>query len=1246
MPKFSEQTRLKDPLLKQFPTSLWDTCFDKSQSLSDSQRQLMEQDLDTPAPRLDDLSGNESLQGWICILIGHPKANERALFTKATSLGLPLNVIMAGALMTNRVDILRLCDQSASILPSASFDPLHYAVISGSLEPLQWLNEKYSNEALYEMIKANCYATFSIAAHWGHLNVLKWFEEKAPTELRNMIKAMEYRAFKRAAENGNLHVLKWLEENADRTLLDMIKAGDHKVFQEAAAGGHLHVLEWLQEKAPEKAQDMIAADNSNVFHIAAYSGHLHVLEWLEKKSKTTLSDRIKAKYYWIFQNAASVGHLHILEWVKSQLGQEARIKLPNMVKHGDYQIFQDVISGGYLNVLTWLAAIAKEELPHILERNNYEAFRYAAANGHLDVLVWIADKAPKKLQNMIEAENYHAFEYAAISGHLNVLEWLEKKATAKRPNMIKAAKYNAFKGAAGYGHLNVLEWLEKKASAELQNMIRTDNYFAFQSAAANGHLKVLKWFEKKAPSELSNMIKADQYQGFRWAAENGHLNILEWFEKKAPSELSNMIKAEQYQVFRCAAANGYLDILKWIEQNAPAERQAMVKLNNYEAFRFAIHRNWFAIRNYFFSFPSVFSYAEMHEREYGATYVHPFIQEKLATLRAQRQDLETREPHAIFDIINEEESHLCFYMIRNLIRRNDPALHDNLRFLIEIPSVKALLPTAVTPNEGNELLRLALAVGNGEAADILLNVSAVRELAEANNFYAAERRGALDLRQLANNRESSLTVLNSMEQARLKRATDHYQPFLRKVGVSNLITQLRKTLETRYLENPAVIIRDDDTSLALPIAWADFATLQTTLSDTEKARAFNAYYSHKDHTAYRYLSKPNPWMYHNASYVYVNPENTTERWSTFEEYQPLIAMLYVAAIDTKIPATDGFTVATRFEHFIDELAHIGRAHNWDRTRIVVDTAGQPILDDHGYAKMEEYDDGEGDKPTCFSGIKRRLFQSVLGHPLLLMLTDAIMTQELNEFICAHFQAKINDANKPAFCAEYQSKYVELSTEDIPLLHSLNISPEQQEAFVVTLQIKYGEEFDATFKRKLKIRFGLKESGILYANHAEKFSYLLRPILGIIPPTLSPEDNSAVAPEEPETIEASPLDRTMPNCPIRTKLIDDLNRYITSVENGSRRKFTYFQERQKENRNINYHLAKNLRGALQNTNTEIAQVFQNISGQREGVRKQLKSKLIGNFLLSDELNKIIKQGRSTQRKAPSGLQFNHPSELRP
>jgi len=65
----------------------------------------------------------------------------------------------------------------------------------------------------------------------------------------------------------------------------------------------------------------------------------------------------------------------------------------------------------------------------------------------------------------------------------------------------------------------------------------------------------------------------------------------------------------------------------------------------------------------------------------------------------------------------------------------------------------------------------------------------------------------------------------------------------------------------------------------------------------------------------------------------MNLDNPAERWSTFKEYSSLISLLFLAAQDEETAAINGYTVDTRVEHFIDELAHIGRAHNWDNTRI-------------------------------------------------------------------------------------------------------------------------------------------------------------------------------------------------------------------------------------------------------------------------------------------------------------------------
>ena len=97
--------------------------------------------------------------------------------------------------------------------------------------------------------------------------------------------------------------------------------------------------------------------------------------------------------------------------------------------------------------------------------------------------------------------------------------------------------------------------------------------------------------------------------------------------------------------------------------------------------------------------------------------------------------------------------------------------------------------------------------------------------------------------------------------------------------------------------------------------------------------------------------------------------------------------------------TDGFSFESRLSLFVEELALIGRAHNWDETRIVTDAAGQPILDEDDNPMREEYDDLEGDRPSCFSGVKRRLFQSVHGHPLFRILTQETIAKELQR-LCA------------------------------------------------------------------------------------------------------------------------------------------------------------------------------------------------------------------------------------------------------
>jgi len=438
---------------------------------------------------------------------------------------------------------------------------------------------------------------------------------------------------------------------------------------------------------------------------------------------------------------------------------------------------------------------------------------------------------------------------------------------------------------------------------------------------------------------------------------------------------------------------------------------------------------------------------------------------------------------------------LFFYYARQLIRRNEPDLRDDLVMLLSIPGVKERAHRSIRGGQENELLRLALSVNNAMAAELLLGLPSERELAARNNFYREEQRGALDLSQLARDRESSMTALSQGEQQRLAGVLNRYQPLLKTAGVEQCMSDLREELVSRYKAKPVSIEFIDGkgvkSPLVLPLEWSAFQALN--LAEPNYTKALQAYYQHTEHSAWRYLSKPNPWMHANASYVYVNEQNPQEKWSTYEEYQSLISVLYLAAIDEETPATDTYTTETRLTHFIEELAFIGRAHNWDDTKEKRDAQGNILLDKQGQPIKEEYDNLEGDRPSCYSGVKRRLFQAVQGHPLLVFLTKEVLMQEANDFVRSYFKSVINDANRKALKEALDKRVFgdELTAEDWKALKQVDVSKAKQEEFVGKFSNKYGSQFsqDAVFNALIAQMFTLKETEKSKEAHLLNFAHL-------------------------------------------------------------------------------------------------------------------------------------------------------------
>ena len=704
---------------------------------------------------------------------------------------------------------------------------------------------------------------------------------------------------------------------------------------------------------------------------------------------------------------------------------------------------------GNLQELDRIVSMNPEQIQNMVSARDYFAFREAVFHGHLAVIEKLVKLAPERVHDMVGAKNFLAFQLAAHNGHLAVLDKLITILPGKVLDMVSANNFYAFQLAAQKGHLAVMDKLINIASKNIYEMMSADNFAAFSGAAAHGQLGVMEKLMELAPDKVHDMVCARDYHAFRKAAHNGHLATIKKLIDLAPDNIQDMVSAENFYAFQFAASHGHLDVMEKLMEIASDKVQDMVSADNFYAFEMAHENAQLQIVERLLSVPAVFTYAEMHPHEYRE-FVQDFMNFELSTLSQDTNNFNTNHPGQVFDITDLEKAKLYFYMLRPLIRQQTPESLNQISLLLDIPSVRALAHQEITPNEPNELLRLAMSLNHQAAAHRLLAIPAVYELAVRNDFYQQEQRHGLDLRALAQNRESSMTALTQGEQNTLKAVETIYKPIIDTRGAAAIMNELRHDIATRYQANPATVQTGDGREIELPLEYKDYQNLAKTFSADTRERALKSYYEAPVHTAYRYLSKPNPWMATNAQFVHRTSEGA---WSTFEGYQDLISLLYLAAKDNNTPSINDYSIEDRIHHFIRELADIGRAHNWDKTRI-----------NRSRGVSEEYDDLEGDKPSCHAGVKRRLFQSVKGHPLLIILTENLIKQEAREMVREHFKNAINETNYESLQQAWQSVIDrEVDNDNRDILKQLDLSEEQVQSMLDTLHKKYGPRFDEYFQ---------------------------------------------------------------------------------------------------------------------------------------------------------------------------------------
>ena len=412
------------------------------------------------------------------------------------------------------------------------------------------------------------------------------------------------------------------------------------------------------------------------------------------------------------------------------LTDDQLLDIANTIHLSEEALFYCAARTGRINIIKKIInANSIDQLRKMTMTQCGEVFYGAAANGHLDILCELMDRLPNDALHMIREWGYAAFNRAAKYGQLDVINELFKRAPFDINNMIQHREYEAFYQAGYNGHFSVMEKILSISSPEeRRSMIKAGHHSAIAAALMHSRVdKIDMLLSHLTPNDIITMFMEDGKWLYNRAAFGG-LQAIDKLRSLVPEGFStggSIPPVFQENIFEGAIEGGRLEVINTLLTIIPStEVPALITNARYKAFHYAKDNPNPMVMQRLLSFAEGFSYAEdAPDSSYRYEYAEPFAMEKIRSLRLQRASLEASHPDAVFDITDANEAKLCFYIIRNIIRRTRRSSNvDDLLFLLAIPSVKALVHQPITPHYPNELLSFALDYDHIQAAKILIKV--------------------------------------------------------------------------------------------------------------------------------------------------------------------------------------------------------------------------------------------------------------------------------------------------------------------------------------------------------------------------------------------------------------------------------------------------------------------------------------------------------------------------------------------
>ncbi|STX61209.1 ankyrin repeat domain-containing protein [Legionella moravica] len=1028
------------------------------------------------------------------------------------------------------VDILQYLEshmtkkQRIAAVVAGYYQAYRQAAINGHVATMQYLEPRMPYGRKHAALRANQYKVVRAAVKRGDVSTLEQLQTGLEDSIwKEALSANGYEIYGMAAEQGDMVTLQYLEGcmgAAQRSIaISMFNPEGLGCtpYIRAIRNGHIEMVQHLESlMTPQQVLEALKNSTFNPYYLAISCGHLHILKHLESnilKEATRLF--ISAGSWLAYRKALCGNNTAIVEHLETYM-TDAEIKM--ILRASNYKLYEEVMRSGCLSNLKHIEKhLFKAETQTVLRNQNCHNYALAISHGTVQILKYFESEGfitREEIRQVLPKYDYGVFRNVVSRGDIEVAEYLSGFMSHEEiRNVFQREQFQEWGTAICREHFEILAFLEGFMSLDdMKQILQNDNYRIVIDAVTKGNIDLFQHLFEIMPSGfLEAALQADNYAAYRNALKLWKIDVLPYLEFYMPRrQIYRAIFADYYLTYSCvmgtpesayyverqlkkwrhpeipdriianiyvdAAANGRTSILRHLERSMTPEflntvlrclcgiDDFQVVFNDCPADNFRLtqcaqkHPDtlWHLLNH-----PIFMDWALLHQAECGDV-LSVFLYERCESWHAEAVAFAKSNPDSVFTL-DEANTAFALRAAIALTRHNSPASQQLLRFLLRIPSVRAQAHTMLL-NEENALLRTAIRHQNQGAIQLLMAIPQVHDLAQAHNYYADDVTGDVDIRAIALDRESSLRALSPLEQLRFSRLKEHYAhtAFL---STDHLLEELRDYLRTRYEAKPArITLHGKD--LVLPLTWDAFQQLG--LSGEARASALRAYYAHDVHTALRWILKPNPWMAANASFAEGEPEAGLG-YAPFEGYSKEIVLLWAAATDEKAEPTQGHTLKGRINHFIAELALINRAHNWDKIR--------PAKRRDGREVKEYYDDQKGDNPSCYSGCLRRLFQSIIGHPLLRALGTELLDEELREFARGYFASRITPDNLKQL-GEIKQVLVDmhaLNEQQRELLRGLDISEQEFNAFIEKLSEKYKMEWKPVHVAYLKERIALKES---------------------------------------------------------------------------------------------------------------------------------------------------------------------------